>query len=217
MTTPVYKEKNIIYFPEDGVIIEIDCLENLNYSKKITTTKHKVEKGLPITDHTVVQNFTFSITGIIASAYVGKESAPIEIESKLDFYCEKRAKVIVVTKQKTYENIVIVGFNKSLSPDNSDDLDFTLEFEEIRTANTKTILKPVKTNIGKDKKELSKKDNEAQKKDYQNRHQQQINKGKQAQKFLDDAKKKQANNVKNMKSSKIPIPADIDSFGGILK
>jgi len=210
MSTPVYKEKNIIFFPETQLTIEIDCVDSISYNANLKTTKHKVETGLPVSDHTIHENDTLSLSGTIASAYEGKSSAPLDIEQKLLERIKKVSKVIIVSKQKTYDNIIIVSFSKSLGSDNSNDLDFTLNFEEIRTATTEVTTKPIKAKIGVEKKQLTKIEQNKTKQNQKNRNQQQNNKGKQGLKKLTDNKKKKIASV-------VDVGILGETFGGIIR
>jgi hypothetical protein len=127
----------------DGYELEIDATTKENHGRRATVTKHKVEDGSQVTDHFVKENQTFSIDGVISEFSIeevdGFTKMTSQLKDRLESAYLNTELLTVKTDYKTYENVVLIGYSIPREITHGGSLFFTLDFEEIRFAETKTV------------------------------------------------------------------------------
>jgi hypothetical protein len=184
----------------DNYQLEIDCTISIDDSKNARVTKHKVEDGSEISDHTIDENQTMTLKGIISNGMSNQENSPSQVKFQLEKYLRK--KCTVKSTNKIYENYILSSVSTTRSSNNTDALDFSLGLEEIRT--TKTKISKINKKVIEKKNPTNNKELEKKIKDSQARYNEKISKGKEERRELEEKAKKQANNNIN-KFKKIRI------------
>lgn len=131
-----------IVFP-DGFSLVIDTTVKKNHGRKATLTKHKVENGAETSDHRIKENYTFSLEGIInetAKDQNGGDSLLVDITyERIEQAYDNDELLDIITPEKTYNNMTIAGYSFPREASQGKALFFSLEFEELRFATTKTV------------------------------------------------------------------------------
>lgn len=125
----------------DGYELVIDATLKKQHGRRAALTKHKVEQGSDVADHRVKENYTFSLDGVMNEFTTDDEGtftrrlAFERIESAYD----NDDLLEVKTTLKNYKNMTIAGYSIPEEASQGKALFFSLDFEELRTAVSKTI------------------------------------------------------------------------------
>ena len=128
---------------EDGYELDIDANLKDNHGRTAQLTKHKVEKGAEISDHITKENYTYSLDGIISEMTIEPtdgitRKASIFYEKIKNAYDENEI-VKVNTSFEDYENMMITGYSIPREASQGESIFFSLQFEEVRFAETKSV------------------------------------------------------------------------------
>lgn len=123
--------------------LSFDAVLKVDHSSKITLTKHPVEGGADITDHAYMEPCELSLEIGMSDAESGRRggggSRSVSAFQSLMKMQSRLKPVKVVTRLKTYSNMMISAI---MSPDDfttAHGLRATVLLEEIMTARTKTV------------------------------------------------------------------------------
>lgn len=142
--------------------IVFDAVPNIGVKRQADVTSYPVENGANVSDHVQVKNNTFSLSGMITetpiksdpgllkSAGVNGNRRSLAIDY-LNQIMDSRQPFLLVTENKTFENVVLTGIE--YTEEASESLVFDLSFEQIRlvsygTVNTVAIKTQPSKNIG---------------------------------------------------------------------
>ncbi|EFC9845974.1 hypothetical protein VVY16_17585 [Escherichia coli] len=142
--------------------IVFDAVPNIGVKRQADVTSYPVENGANVSDHVQVKNNTFSLSGMITetpiksdpgllkSAGVNGNRRSLAIDY-LNQIMDSRQPFLLVTENKTFENVVLTGIE--YTEEASESLVFDLSFEQIRlvsygTVNTVALKTQPSKNIG---------------------------------------------------------------------
>lgn len=138
----------IIIFP-DGYEFTIDTTTKDSHGRSATLTKHKVEKGTQVSDHRVKENMIYSMDGIISEFTYDKSPDFVGVDvqiKKTEIFFERIEQAYdndellkIQTSTKLFENMMITNYSIPRDVTQGKAVFFSLEFEEIRFAETKSI------------------------------------------------------------------------------
>lgn len=147
--------------------VQLDAEIRTPHSKSGTLTDHAVESGSPVTDHYRVEPDEIEIEGIVSDSPLsaipipgygaiqavrsaiegGGQSPSLVARDALEAYFDNAEIITIVTRLKTYENMVLTSFTYVDSVENANVLRFTVRAKQIRLVGTRTgvaIVKPKK-------------------------------------------------------------------------
>lgn len=188
------------FYPDELQLI-IDASPSREHGQSAKATENTVEQGSNIFDHVVDEPNTLNIEGIISAFPLKEEDLDDTTRvkkalDKLENAKKKHLPLIVQTNLKTYTNMIITDFKFSEKTETgSDSLIFSINFQEILTAITKTGKVP-KLAKGKAAPKLSLDDAKKKRKEQQNRHEEKKDKGIKPKKEPNPTTKKKADAVK---------------------
>lgn len=144
----------------DNYEIEIDATLSRKHSRSAQSTKHKVSKGSNISDHVISDNKKFSLEGVISefTQELGGAFLAGSAFDRIEEAIESGELVKIRCKRKNYDNMIITGFDSNDSVQKGNSLVFSVDFEELRFAETKSEKRdlkkfPNKKNNGKTSKD----------------------------------------------------------------
>ncbi|MFH7461659.1 hypothetical protein ITN68_22880 [Escherichia coli] len=157
----VYNSASDQYIQNYQAIV-FDAVPNIGVKRQADVTSYPVENGANVSDHVQVKNNTFSLSGMITetpiksdpgllkSAGVNGNRRSLAIDY-LNQIMDSRQPFLLVTENKTFENVVLTGIE--YTEEASESLVFDLSFEQIRlvsygTVNTVAIKTQPSKNIG---------------------------------------------------------------------
>lgn len=191
----------------DGSELKIDATPKQDHNRTAQVTKHKVEKGSNITDHVIIENPGLSLEGIMSEFSKGETG---EFLHQVTFErLEKAWKygelVKVVTRRKTYTDMVITSFSCPVEVTQGHALFFSLQLENIRFAETQTekVPKLQKIKIDGSKPNQSKADRKKHKDKAQKRFSEKKNKGRTANKTPNSSQEAKLNKISQKPASAI--------------
>ncbi len=144
--------------------IELDAVVSETHKKKAKATKYPVEYGGTISDHVFLDPESITISGVITNSPVEFFSGLRNFGSDLvqdafdalNELIEAKTPVDVVTKLKTYENMIIEPLTIPRNAKTGDSIRFTATLTKITTVKLNTVLIPASLVSTKNKKTGSK-------------------------------------------------------------
>lgn len=147
---------------ENYMALSFDSVDDVNVRRSADVTSYPVENGATVSDHVQVKNNKFALKGritetpiksdpgLLKSAGVTGNRRSLAIDY-LNQIMDSRQPFLLVTENKTFENVVLTGIE--YTEEASESLVFDLEFEQIRlvsygTVNTVAIKTQPSKNIG---------------------------------------------------------------------
>lgn len=127
----------------DGYELTLDVTTKETHGRRATITKHKVEEGSQISDHVIKENQSFSLDGVIADYSLepidGFTKMTSQLKDRLESTYDNSELLEVKTDFKTYKNVILIGYSIPKDVTQGGALFVTLDFEELRFAETKTV------------------------------------------------------------------------------
>lgn len=147
---------------ENYMALAFDSVDDVNVKRQADVTSYPVENGATVSDHVQIKNNKFSLKGritetpiksdpgLLKSAGVNGNRRSLAIDY-LNQIMDSRQPFLLVTENKTFENVVLTGIE--YTEEASESLVFDLSFEQIRlvsygTVNTVAIKTQPSKNIG---------------------------------------------------------------------
>lgn len=131
----------------------LDAALRSGHQSDLDVTNHPVEEGLPTTDAARDLPNEATIVGIVsdtpirqqdreAAAQQGAEARSLTaLQVLLDLQKQKKL-VTVVTKTRTYENVILQNLTWDDAPENGDALHFTAKLKQVRVVKLATVALP---------------------------------------------------------------------------
>ncbi|EFA4627600.1 hypothetical protein E0N01_23865 [Escherichia coli] len=160
VTSGLASSGNDVY--ENYMALAFDSVDDVNVRRSADVTSYPVENGATVSDHVQIKNNKFSLKGritetpiksdpgLLKSAGVTGNRRSLAIDY-LNQIMDSRQPFLLVTENKTFENVVLTGIE--YTEEASESLVFDLSFEQIRlvsygTVNTVAIKTQPSKNIG---------------------------------------------------------------------
>ncbi|EFG1160729.1 hypothetical protein BR197_004099 [Escherichia coli] len=157
----VYNSASDQYIQNYQAIV-FDAVPNIGVKRQADVTSYPVENGATVSDHVQIKNNKFSLKGritetpiksdpgLLKSAGVNGNRRSLAIDY-LNQIMDSRQPFLLVTENKTFENVVLTGIE--YTEEASESLVFDLSFEQIRlvsygTVNTVALKTQPSKNIG---------------------------------------------------------------------
>jgi hypothetical protein len=157
----------------EGLKYYPDCVMSINHNFVNDITEQPVETGESFTDHIQNKNKTFTISGRYnpynLTAYAGDniEQSRDRLQQAYNFLVglrDNRSIVTLVSKWASYPDCAVSSLDININPDNSNVLEFSINFTQIRRSfTTQTNIVQVQTVAPPKKDDASKNKNEGRK------------------------------------------------------
>lgn len=169
----------LIYQPTQAKIdtIELDAAISESHTGEVEVTEHPVEQGANVSDHARRKPETLSIEGVVSNTPISRKQNKRAIQSqgkqftttaeadtvqgqpgmaesaytKLLFLKDNAKLITVVTKLRTYSNMVLKHLNVPRDARTGEVLRFTAQFLEIKIVQNRTVVLPVELPAAKPK------------------------------------------------------------------
>lgn len=132
----------------DYMALSFDSVPALSIKRTGNVTSYPVENGNQISDNIQIKNTTFSLSGVITETPIrltqdllyssGVNGTRVsQAIVYLDQILDSRQTLTLLTEQRAYNNVVLKGWSCDFKSEYSQT--FTLDFEQVRIANAKTV------------------------------------------------------------------------------
>lgn len=130
---------------ESGVLT-FDATMNESGTDAIEVTKHPVEQGIEITDHSQPEPTKLSLSGVFTNTPLGDDSPEvnrdIRLYESLRALQAKREPVTVVTGIRIYQDMIITSVGGARDSGSGQEINVTVEFQQVRFAQQAVVPVP---------------------------------------------------------------------------